>query len=260
MKAQEVTVEAMTDRHSQDGKTPMKRLATHLNPVASRAVNLSGWGLVGMFSLLVPAGNLLAADDNPLPPSAPISETGSLWSDSGYQQFLYYDQKAKAVGDLVTVKVVESSSASRTASTSLSRDSSIEAGVSALAGLETQAATLRPELKPSALLGASTSNNFEGDGSTTRSGSLTAVITAKVIQVLPNRNLVIVGQQEVKINNELQILTVRGVVRPQDIAINNVVLSTYIADAKIEYAGTGVVTDKQKPGWLARTVDKVWPF
>lgn len=225
-----------------------------LQPFARLATHLGGLALLSVSALAQ------AADDVAPPVGQPISETGSLWSDSGYQQFLYYDQKAKAVGDLVTVKVVESSQASRTASTSLSRESSVEAGVSALAGLETQVATLRPELKPSALLGASTSNSFEGDGSTSRSGSLTAVITAKVVSVLPNRNLVIMGQQEVKINNELQILTIRGVVRPQDIQINNVVLSTYIADAKIEYAGLGVVQEKQKPGWLSRTVDKVWPF
>lgn len=223
--------------------------------LGARLLALSVFGGVWMAGA-VQAGEVASAPYE----SPPVSDTGSLWSDSGYKKFLYYDQKAKTVGDLVTVKIVEASQASRTASTSLGRESSIEAGVSALAGIETQVATLRPELKPSALLGATTSNSFKGDGSTTRSGTLTATITARVMEVLPNGNLVIMGQQEVKINNEMQILTIRGIVRPLDIQINNLVLSTYVADAKIEYAGLGVVQEKQKPGWLSRTVDKVWPF
>lgn len=201
---------------------------------------------------------VLHAEEAAVPPS--VAETGSLWSDQAYEQFLYYDQKAKSVGDLVTVKIVEASQASRSASTSLDRTSSVEAGVSALAGVETQVAALRPELSPSALLGASTGNSFKGDGQTTRSGSLTATVTARVVEVLPNGNLIIYGTQEVKINHELQVLTIRGIVRPQDIQINNLVLSTYIADARIEYTGVGVVQEKQKPGWLSRTVDRVWPF
>lgn len=219
-----------------------------------RVGRLTRLGLLGL--LLAPMA-LHAEDEEP---ANPVQQTGSLWSDEGYRKFLYYDQKAKAVGDLVTVKIVEASQASRSASTSLDRTSSVEAGISALGGLETTVPALRPEIQPSALLGASTGNTFEGDGQTSRSGTLTATITARVLEVLPNGNMVIFGQQEVKINNELQILSLRGVVRPQDIQINNQILSTYIADSKIEYTGVGVINDKQKPGWFSRAVDKVWPF
>lgn len=217
----------------------------------------SSWILV-LTTLSAVGSSTARAEDEAPPPS--VAETGSLWSDQAYEQFLYYDQKAKSVGDLLTVKIVEASQASRSASTSLDRSSSIEAGVSALAGVETQLTTLRPELSPSALLGASTGNSFKGDGQTTRSGSLTATVTARVVEVLPNGNLILFGTQEVKINHELQVLTIRGIVRPQDIQINNLVLSTYIADARIEYSGIGVVQEKQKPGWLSRTVDRIWPF
>lgn len=217
-----------------------------------------GWRIgLALLSMWLAPVELQAEED--APPN-PVQQTGSLWSDEGYRKFLYYDQKAKAVGDLVTVKIVEASQASRSASTSLDRTSSIEAGISALGGLETTIPTLRPEISPSALLGASTGNSFEGDGQTTRSGTLTATITARVLEVLPNGNMVIFGQQEVKINNELQILSLRGIVRPQDIQINNQILSTYIAESKIEYTGVGVINDKQKPGWFSRAVDKVWPF
>ncbi len=187
-------------------------------------------------------------------------ESGSLWSDDTDRNILYYDRKARAIGDLITVRIVEASQATRSASTSLDRASEIEAGVSALFGLESRVAEARPGIKPSALLGASTGSGFKGDAETTRSGSLTATITARVIDELPNGNLVIMGQQEVKINNELQVLTIRGIIRPQDIQINNEIASTYIADSKIEYTGVGVLSEKQKPGWLTRTVDRVWPF
>mgnify|MGYP000753322528 CR=1 FL=1 len=202
-----------------------------------------------------------AAADDERPARAPVpSESGSLWSDAGYQSFLYYDRKAKTVGDLVTIKIVEASQATRSASTSLERSSSLEAGISGMFGLESKVKQLAPSINPSALLGASTGNSFQGDGATTRSGSLTATITARVVKVLANGNLLVLGQQEVKINQELQVLTLRGMVRPQDIQIDNVILSTYIADARIEYTGTGVVAEKQRPGWMGRAVDRVWPF
>lgn len=234
----------------------------------------NGFYLLLVFSLFGPE-NLLAdkkekteatAKDQPLlEPEMPLpdnsaSETGSLWSDAGYQKFLYYDRKAKTVGDLVTVKIVEASQASRSASTSADRQSDVGLGVSALFGLESSLVKAAPSITPSSLVSASGANTFKGDGATSRSGTLTATITARVMKVLPNGNLMIMGQQEVKINNELQVLVLRGIVRPQDIQINNVILSTYIADAKIEYTGSGVLSDKQKPGWFSRVLDKIWPF
>jgi len=190
----------------------------------------------------------------------PATETGSLWSEAGYQNFLYYDQKAKNVGDLLTIRIVETAQASRSATTTLDRESGIDAGVSAMLGLESKVVDRFARVTPSALVGTSTSSRFKGDGATKSSGSLTAAITCRVVEVLSNGNLVVFGKQEVKINHELQILTLRGIVRPRDIEINNVILSTYVADAKIEYSGIGVVSDKQQPGWLSRSMDKVWPF
>ena len=104
------------------------------------------------------------------------------------------------------------------------------------------------------------SNTFDGSGSTARSGDLTAYMSARIIQVLPNGNLVIEGNREVRVNNENQIITLTGIVRPRDISSANVVQSTYLADARISYSGTGVLNDQQRPGWLARILDKVWPF
>ena len=73
-------------------------------------------------------------------------------------------------------------------------------------------------------------------------------------------NLVIQGYREIRVNNETQFLIVSGIVRPQDISPDNSVKSTFIANARIEYSGTGVISEKQQPGWLARGLDILWPF
>src|SRR5690606_40090483 len=85
-------------------------------------------------------------------------------------------------------------------------------------------------------------------GSRTRGGSLNARMTAQVVDVLPNGNLLIEGRQTIIVNEEEQISVVSGIVRPQDIAPDNTVLSTFIADATITYSGTGPIAEKQKPG------------
>ena len=102
--------------------------------------------------------------------------------------------------------------------------------------------------------------HINGDGETTRDNTMTATISARVIDVTMDGNMVIQGYREVKTNNETQHIILSGIIRPQDISSDNSVLSSYIADARIEYSGTGVLTDKQRPGWFARVFDVVWPF
>jgi flagellar L-ring protein precursor FlgH len=89
---------------------------------------------------------------------------------------------------------------------------------------------------------------------------LKATITARVMDVLPNGYLRIQGQRSVKVNNEEQIIILEGVVRPKDINHENMISSAQVADARITYAGNGIVNDKQQPGWLHNFVDKIWPF
>ena len=178
---------------------------------------------------------------------------GSLWSEDRPQSFLFSDFKAGRVGDVVTVRIVESSKGNKNASTKTEKDSSLSTSISAFFGM--------PSDKLSqASVGAETSEKHDGAGSTSRSSELTAVITARVIDVMPNGNLVIDGRREIVVNNETQLLYVTGIVRPEDIGPNNTVLSSYIADAKITYTGTGVVSDKQRVGWFVRLIDKIWPF
>jgi flagellar L-ring protein precursor FlgH len=107
---------------------------------------------------------------------------------------------------------------------------------------------------------AGLANSFDGEGATTRNSTLNAYISVQVIQVLPNGNLVIQGSRQVQVNNENQIINIQGVIRPVDIDATNTILSTAVAEAKIELNGQGVVSDKQNVGWLTRILDWAWPF
>lgn len=166
---------------------------------------------------------------------------------------LYRDNRAREVGDIVLVRVVETSSGRNNAKTTAERESSIAAGLDNFFGL---GEVFRER---SAVRGRIT-NDFEGGGGTTRNSDVTATISARIIDKTMEGNLVIRGYQEVRVNNETQFIILSGLVRPDDITADNAVLSNRIADARIEYSGKGVVADKQRPGWLSRTVDAIWPF
>ncbi len=113
---------------------------------------------------------------------------------------------------------------------------------------------------PAAVLKAKLENGFDGAGATKRKNSVAATLTAVVREVFPNGNLYIEGMKEVIINNERQYIILSGVIRPEDIRPDNSITSDLIADARIVYTGSGVVSDKQRPGWLGRLMDLVWPF
>jgi flagellar L-ring protein precursor FlgH len=185
---------------------------------------------------------------------------GSLWQEHGELGSLFINPKARSIGDVVTIRIVESSSATNKASTKTGRNSSLSAGVENFFGAETRYDSDSPFFNPFGKVGSAFENDFDGSGTTKRSGDLTAYITARVVDVLPNGNLVVRGVREVMVNSEKQQIVLSGVVRPRDISANNEVVSTYISDAKIAYSGTGIINDKQRPGWLMRALDKVWPF
>ena len=184
-----------------------------------------------------------------------------LWSANGYRG-LFQDLRAAQIGDLVTVNIVETSKANKKANTKSGRQSSIEAGISNAMGWETKLEKLgvKGSYDNENLFKGSMKNDFSGSGETSRDESMTASITARVIDVMPDGNLLIRGSREIKVNNETQFITLSGLIRPSDISPDNTVLSSYIADAKIAYTGSGPISDKQRPGWLTRTLDFVWPF
>lgn len=190
----------------------------------------------------------------PAPP-----QPGSLYSPDR-PTCLFADLRARNVGDIITVKVSETARASRKATTKANRDSSVEAGMDNLLGLMEGFAADNSGLTTSSLVKGEASTKFKGDGETLGESSMTASISMRVTQVLPNGNLMVSGSRRIKINNEDQVIVLSGVVRPADVSPDNVVLSSKVADARIEYYGRGVVADKQSPGWLMRVVDWVWPF
>jgi flagellar L-ring protein FlgH len=182
--------------------------------------------------------------------------SGSLWQASSTG--LAEDLKARRVGDIVTVVISEQASASKQAATDTKRGSSISAGIPNLLGMEKL--PIKTWFDLANLLNANFDSKFSGSGSTSRQETLTATISTKVTDVLPNGNMLIEGRRNVKVNNEEQIIILTGTVRSRDISADNTVPSALVADARINYTGKGVVSDQQKPGWLMQGIQKVWPF
>jgi len=199
-----------------------------------------------------------AGYDEQLPKPAADYSSGSIWQASAGG--LTEDLKARQRGDILTIVITETASASKEAKTDTSRGSSVNAGIPNFMGLQT-AGLLKNNIGDlSKLISASVDSSYKGSGSTSRAENLKATMTAKVIDVLPNGNMMIEGRRNIKVNNEDQEIILEGTVRPRDIGADNVVNSIYIADARISYAGRGIISDRQSPGWLMNIIDKVWPF
>ena len=109
-------------------------------------------------------------------------------------------------------------------------------------------------------MNTSIAKDFTGTGETKRDSTVTATISARVIDKTLDGNLVIQGYREVRVNNETQHIIISGLIRPTDISKDNSIESSHIADARIEYTGSGVISSKQQPGWLANALDVIWPF
>jgi flagellar L-ring protein FlgH len=185
---------------------------------------------------------------------------GTIWRGENTTNNFFVDQRAKGIGDIITIRIVEVSQASEKATTDTGRSSEINAGISNYFGWEVKYPSMHSNINKEALIKANTNNKFAGTGETTRTGTLSATISAKVVDLLPNGNLAIEGKRELFINNEKKEILLQGVVRPRDIAYDNSVYSTQVADAKVIYTGIGVIGEKQRPGWLTRAFDIVWPF
>jgi flagellar L-ring protein FlgH len=182
---------------------------------------------------------------------------GSLWVNKNGSMF--EDSKASHIGDTIIVDIIENSTSSMDVNTEGSRKTGMDIGVPEINifGNKTSFGAFPGDTK---LIGTDFSNSFAGEATSDRSGQITASIAARVTEVLPNGNLSLFGRRAMKVNNEVQYITVAGIVRPQDISASNRVKSTYLADSRIEYYGKGALADKQKPGWGTRIIDNVWPW
>jgi flagellar L-ring protein precursor FlgH len=181
---------------------------------------------------------------------------GSLYSDMGIDSDLFSDLKARRVNDIVTIRIQENTQAQSAADAATSRKSSVALQTPNLFGIENH----NTNIAGGQLVTANTDMQFKGDGSTNRSGSVDAFLSARVREVLPNGDMVIEGVKEVKVNNERQMLRLFGVVRPRDVKSDNVVFSTAIANMLVQVDGKGILSDNIKPGWLFSILTKIWPF
>ncbi len=187
------------------------------------------------------------------PAAAPLP--GAIFA-SGSEVALFEDLRARRIGDLVTIALRESTSATKSASTKTSKDSGIDIPGPTLLGRPVTA-NGTPILETS----IEAEREFDGAGSSSQSNRLTGNITAVVVARLPNGNLVLRGEKWLRLNQGDEYVQVTGVVRPMDIGTDNVVGSDRVADARISYGGRGVVANSNKPGWLDRFFNSpVMPF
>jgi flagellar L-ring protein precursor FlgH len=175
--------------------------------------------------------------------------------DTTWMTGLLGDLRARRLNDLVTVHVIESVSALGSADSSLDKSSSASASLSSFFGLESKMPTW---LDPTGLASLGANTDFQGSGSTTRTAALSAVITARVAEVLPNGDLALEGVREIDINGDRQVLVLTGIVRVADIGPGNVVPSTALGQMRIRYFGKGLIKDNLSPGWLVRVLNKIF--
>ncbi len=187
---------------------------------------------------------------------APAARADSLWpSGNAGARSMFADRKAAAKGDILTIVIAESAVAQSSQNKSSSRESSLEDAVSRF--LFPRLGSHRGEMPGLSTTGKS-SNSGGGDVSNSQSISSRAAVT--VTDVLPNGNLVIEGVRVVSFSGETQYVVLRGIVRTEDIARDNSVVSTNIADARVEFHSEGSLTEAQKRGWLARIYERLRPL
>lgn len=169
---------------------------------------------------------------------------------------LYTDKKAKRAEDVITVLILENAKASN--DTKSATDKSQDAGVDVKPFNLTWAGSAANPITPAIGFSGGVHQKYDGKGSTAREGEVKATLSARIVAVYDNGNLLIEGNKEVEVNNEKEILRVSGIVRPEDISPDNTVLSEKIADARIQYTGTGDNHQAARPGLLARFIN--WIF
>lgn len=196
----------------------------------------------------------------PMPaPKAEVYQANSLWRQ-GARGF-FKDQRARSVGDVLTVNVTISDEASLENESSRSRTNSEDLGLDSILGIENQFGRfLSGNPAPGSLVDMDSSVSNLGRGNVTRNEEVKLNVAAVVVQALPNGNLVIHGRQEVRVNYEVRELYVAGVVRPEDITPDNMISHDQIAELRVAYGGRGQLTDVQQPRYGSQVLDVILPF
>jgi flagellar L-ring protein precursor FlgH len=186
------------------------------------------------------------------PPLDPVDNNGAIYQ-AGRSIALFEDVKARRVGDTLTVRLVERNNATTSSSTSTQKDTTVDIANPTVFGRE-----ITSDGVPLFQGDMGSAQEFEGEGSSAQSNRLEGNITVTVQRRLPNGNLLVRGQKWITINQGREYIRVAGIVRPADISPDNVVPSWKLADARIEYSGTGALADANRQGLLARFF--MWPF
>jgi flagellar L-ring protein precursor FlgH len=194
----------------------------------------------------------------PMPtPEVASYNANSLWRN-GSRAF-FKDQRARQIGDILTITVNFTDKANIANETQRSRTSSEDSGITDFAGSKLLSGSAASVL-PGRLLTADGSSSSDGKGSVARQENLQTNVAAVVTQLLPNGNLVVEGKQEIRVNYEIRELIVAGIVRPEDIQSDNTIDSSKIAQARIAYGGRGQITDVQQPRYGQQVMDVLLPF
>ncbi|MEM1156568.1 MAG: flagellar basal body L-ring protein FlgH [Pseudomonadota bacterium] len=196
----------------------------------------------------------------PMPnPETVVYQPNSLWR-SGARAF-FRDQRAKQVGDILTVVINIEDEATLDNTTNRSRTNNEDADLNSLLGYEASLNDILPEaVVPGDLINLGSTSNSSGSGSIEREEEISLRVAALITQVLPNGNLVIEGRQQVRVNFELRELQVAGVIRPEDITSANQITYDQIAEARLSYGGRGHITDVQQPRYGQQVYDILFPF
>ncbi|MBG6538260.1 flagellar basal body L-ring protein FlgH [Pseudomonas aeruginosa] len=191
----------------------------------------------------------------------PAAQNNGAIYQAGFEQNLYDDRKAFRVGDIITITLNEKTQASKKANSDIQKDSKTKMGLTSLfgSGMTTNNPIGGGDLSLSAEYGGS--RDAKGDSQAGQSNSLTGSITVPVAEVLPNGILSVRGEKWMTLNTGNELVRIAGLVRADDIATDNTVSSTRVADARITYSGTGAFADASQPGWLDRFfLSPLWPF
>jgi flagellar L-ring protein FlgH len=183
---------------------------------------------------------------------------GSLYAEGA--PGLYDDPSAARVGDILVIKINEQDVASHQADTTLNRSDATTYGVPGAVGLLAAIQAKFPGVDPTKLLATTSNQQFTGNGAIKHEGNVTATLPVRVMQILPSGDLFVEGTKIVMVADQEHHIYVSGVVRRIDIADDDSIPSSRIADAEIEYTGQGDISDTQRRGWLGRTLSKIWPF
>tara|TARA_R110002124_G_scaffold64985_2_gene177220 strand:- start:23560 stop:24312 length:753 start_codon:yes stop_codon:yes gene_type:complete len=197
----------------------------------------------------------------PMPMPEPVlRQSNSLWSTTNKSGF-FKDQRAHAVGDILTVMIEVDDEAQMDNSTARARSSSEGAALGSLLGYEQSLSRLLPEaIDNSSLIDMGSNSSTTGTGTIDREEQITMSLAALITQELPNGNLVIQGRQEIRVNFEKRVLELAGVIRKEDITVDNTITYDKIAEARISYGGKGQITDVQQPRYGQQVFDVLFPF